>query len=388
MISLLARFLIKNPDNRSEYELRTAYGLLCGAVGIFLNILLFVLKFLAGLFSGSIAVTADAFNNLSDAGSSFVTILGFCLAGQKPDAGHPFGHGRFEYISGLAVSVLILLMGIELGRSSIDKIFHPAPIDASFWTLAALVLSIFIKLYMFLYNQRMGKRLNAPALRATALDSLSDCIATTVVLAATLCGRFWNLPLDGWCGICVAVFIFWSGFHAARDTLNPLLGTPPSHELVSQIRELVLSHKEIIGVHDLLVHDYGPGRMMISLHAEVPADQDVLTLHDEIDNIERELSDTLNCNTVIHMDPVVTDDGITDAVREKVTVLVHCIDDDIDIHDFRLVSGPTHTNIIFDAVVPYHFRISDRDVERKIKDAVRTLDGNYYAIVRVEKSYT
>lgn len=387
MITLLARLLIKE-QSRTEAQIRTAYGLLCGAVGIFLNVLLFAVKFLAGLLSGSIAITADAFNNLSDAGSSFVTILGFCLAGQKPDAGHPFGHGRFEYLSGLAVSVLILLMGMELGRSSIEKILHPSPVEAGTLTLAILVGSIAVKLYMFTYNRRLGKRLNAPALLATAADSLSDSAATAVVLASTLLGRFLHWPIDGWCGIFVAVFILWSGVHAAKDTLNPLLGTPPSPALVSQIRDLVLSHESIIGIHDLLVHDYGPGRMMLSLHAEVPAEHDILSLHDEIDNIERELSEHLGCNAVIHMDPIVTDDGITEETREKVAILVHCIDDAIDIHDFRLVAGPTHTNVIFDAVVPYRFRMSDSEVERKIKDAVRALDGNYYAVVRVEKSYT
>ena len=387
MISLLARLLIK-PEGREESELRTAYGILCGAVGICFNILLFAGKFLAGRISGSIAVTADAFNNLSDAGSSIVTLLGFRLAGQKPDSDHPFGHGRMEYLSGLAVSMLILLMGFELAKSSLDKILHPEAVDSSPLVLVILCVSIAVKLYMFFYNRQVGKKLNSTAMQATALDSLSDSVATTAVLLATLVSQFTGWEIDGWCGILVAAFILWSGFGAAKDTMDPLLGTPPSHEFVEQIRQLVLAHPTVIGIHDLVVHDYGPGRRMISLHAEVPAAENVLELHDEIDNVERELKEKLGCEAVIHMDPVVTDDGVTAKTRKRVQELVHCIDDDIDIHDFRMVAGPTHTNVIFDAVVPFHFRLTDAQVEEKIRTAVRMLDGNYYAVVHVERSYT
>ena len=387
MISLLARLFLK-PEGRDEAALRKGYGILCGAVGIGLNILLFAGKFFAGTIAGSIAITADAFNNLSDAGSSFVTLLGFQLAGQKPDSDHPFGHGRIEYLSGLAVSMLIILMGFELAKSSLDKILHPAPVDSSWLVIAILCVSICVKLYMAFYNRSLGKKLNAPAMLATAADSLSDSIATTAVLIATLVGRFSGLMIDGWCGILVAAFILWSGFNAAKDTVNPLLGTPPTHEFVEQIKELVMAHPAIIGIHDLIVHDYGPGRVMISLHAEVSASENVLDLHDEIDNVESELREKLGCEAVIHMDPIVTDDGITGETRERVAALVHCIDDEISIHDFRMVAGPSHTNVIFDAVVPYGFRLTDSEVEEKIKSAVRTLDGNYFAVVKVERSYT
>ena len=387
MISLLARLFLK-PEGRDEAALRKGYGMLCGAVGIGLNILLFAGKFFAGTIAGSIAITADAFNNLSDAGSSFVTLLGFQLAGQKPDSDHPFGHGRIEYLSGLAVSMLIILMGFELAKSSLDKILHPAPVDSSWLVIAILCVSIAVKLYMSLYNRSLGKKLNAPAMLATAADSLSDSIATTAVLIATLVGRFSGLMIDGWCGILVAAFILWSGYNAAKDTINPLLGTPPTHEFVDQIKELVMAHPAIIGIHDLIVHDYGPGRVMISLHAEVSASANVLELHDEIDNVESELREKLGCEAVIHMDPVVTDDGITGETRERVAALVHCIDDGINIHDFRMVAGPSHTNVIFDAVVPYGFRLTDAEVAEKIKTAVRTLDGNYFAVVKVERSYT
>ena len=387
MISLLARLFLKT-EGRDEAALRKEYGILCGAVGIALNVLLFAGKFFAGTLSGSIAITADAFNNLSDAGSSFVTLLGFQLAGQKPDSDHPFGHGRIEYLSGLAVSMLILLMGFELAKSSLDKILHPAPVDSSWLVIAILCVSIAVKLYMSFYNRSLGKKLNAPAMLATAADSLSDSVATTAVLIATLVGRFSGLMIDGWCGILVAAFILWSGFNAAKDTINPLLGTPPTHEFVDQIKHLVMAHPAIIGIHDLIVHDYGPGRVMISLHAEVSASENVLELHDEIDNVESELREKLGCEAVIHMDPIVTDDGVTGETRKRVASLVHCIDDEINIHDFRMVAGPSHTNVIFDAVVPYGFRLTDSEVEEKIKTAVRTLDGNYFAVVKVERSYT
>ena len=387
MITLLSRLLIR-PDGRDAAGLRQAYGILCGAVGIFLNVLLFSGKLLAGSLAGSVAITADAFNNLSDAGSSAITLLGFHLAGQKADAHHPFGHGRIEYLSGLGVAVLILLMGWELLQSSLSKILHPAPVAASPLVIAILCVSVGVKLYMAFYNWRLGRRLDSSAMRATATDSLCDSAATAAVLAATLAGHFTGKMVDGWAGLLVAAFILWSGVKAAKETIDPLLGTPPTREFVSRIRELVMAHSEIIGIHDLIVHDYGPGRVMISLHAEVPASQDVLALHDEIDNVERELREQLGCEAVIHMDPVVTDDGVTEETRRRVADLVRCIDDDITIHDFRMVSGPTHTNVIFDAVVPYDFRLSDRQVGEKIWSAVQALDGRYYAVVHVERSYT
>ena len=387
MISLLARLFLK-PEGRDEAALRKGYGILCGAVGIGLNVLLFAGKFFAGTLSGSIAITADAFNNLSDAGSSFVTMLGFQLAGQKPDSDHPFGHGRIEYLSGLGVSLLILLMGFELAKSSLEKILHPQPVEFDLLVLAILAVSIAVKLYMFFYNHRLGKKLNSSAMLATATDSLSDTVATTAVLVATLVGHFSGLMIDGWAGILVALFILWSGFNAAWDTINPLLGTPPTHEFVEEIRDLVMAHPAIIGIHDLIVHDYGPGRVMISLHAEVSAAGNVLDIHDEIDNVEKELQEKLGCHAVIHMDPIVIDDGVTADTRKRVQALVHCIDDQISIHDFRMVVGPTHTNVIFDAVVPFGFHLADDEVAKKIQDAVRALDGNYYAVVTVERSYT
>ena len=383
MISILAKYFIK-PDAEDP---RKAYGILCGLVGILLNLLLFAGKFFAGWLSGSIAITADAFNNLSDAGSSLVTLLGFQLAGQKPDPHHPFGHGRMEYLSGLAVAMFILFMGFELGKSSLSKILHPQSVDSSPLVIAILCVSIAVKLYMAFYNRSIGKKIDSAAMEATAADSLSDSLATSAVLLATLVAHFTGLLIDGWCGLLVAVFILWSGFNAAKDTINPLLGTPPTKELVESIEALVLSYPDVLGIHDLLGHDYGPGRRMVSLHAEVDAGGDILFLHDEIDNIERHLQSELHCQAVIHMDPVVTDDKEVFDVKQSVTKLVHAIDPAITLHDFRMVTGPTHTNVIFDVVVPFSYPLSDEALVQAIREKVQTLDGNYFAVVTVDKSY-
>ena len=387
MIGLLAKHLIKDYQNITAPEVRRAYGVLCGAVGIAINLLLFVLKLLAGTLAGSVAITADAFNNLSDAGASIVTLLGFRLAGQKPDTEHPFGHGRIEYISGLLVSLVILLMGFELLRDAVGAILHPEAVECSALTVSILLISICAKCYMYCYNRAVGKKINAVAMQATAADSLSDCAATTAVLLATLAGHFLHWQIDGWCGLIVSLLILLAGFQAAKDTLSPLLGQPPTEEFVQQIHDIVMANKSICGIHDLVVHDYGPGRVMISLHAEVPAHGDILALHDEIDNVEKELHDRLGCEAVIHMDPIVTNDEAVNAAHEKIAALVRSIDENISIHDFRMVTGPTHTNVIFDAVVPYRCKMSDREAEEKIKKAVHELDPHYYAVVQIDKSY-
>ena len=387
MISLLSRLFIRNRETVEDPAVRKAFGLLCGTVGILLNLLLFTGKFFAGQISGSIAITADAFNNLSDAGSSAITLMGFQLGGQKADSQHPFGHGRIEYLSGLLVSMLIVLMGFELAKTSVGKILHPQAVDFSLLSLAILAVSICVKLYMCLYNRRIGTKIGSSAMHATAMDSLSDSVATLTVLIASLIGRFIGLNIDGWSGVLVALFILWTGFSAAKDTLDPLLGQPPTPEYVKKISDLVLAHPGVLGLHDLIVHDYGPGRTMISLHAEVPASENVLELHDEIDNIECELREQLGCDAVIHMDPIVTDDGVTEETRRKVAELVRGIDPAVSIHDFRMVSGPTHTNLIFDAVVPFGFHLTDAEVEQSVKTAVRTMNGHYYAVIKVERSY-
>ena len=387
MIHFLAKHLIKDHENISSPAVRRAYGILCGCVGIGLNLLLFVGKLLAGILSRSIAVTADAVNNLSDAGSSVVTLLGFKLAAQEPDQDHPFGHGRLEYISGLVVSMVILLMGVELGKTSLENILHPEPVDFSPVVAVILCASILVKLYMVLYNRRIGKRIHSAAMAATAADSLSDCLATSAVLLGTLAGHFLDLHIDGWCGAAVALFILWSGFGAARETINPLLGQPPSPEFVEQIRSLVRAQPQIIGIHDLIVHDYGPGRRILSLHAEVPASGDILALHDVVDALEKQLNEKLGCLATIHMDPVVNDGGATTEARERVQAVVRVIDPGISIHDFRMVPGPTHTKLIFDAEVPYQCTLPDQEIRRRIQSAVQALDEAWSAVVEVEKSY-
>ena len=387
MITMLARMLLK-PEGKTEAQLRKGYGVLCGGVGVGLNLLLFLGKLLAGLASGSIAVVADAVNNLSDAGSSVVTLLGFRLAEQKPDHEHPFGHGRMEYLSGLVVSMLILLMGFELAQSSVGKILNPVPSETDWQVTAVLCAAIAVKLYMAFYNRRIGKRIGSTAMEAAALDSLSDCAATSAVLTASLVERYTDLVLDGWGGLLVALFILWSGFQAAKTTMDPLLGTPPSAEFVEEIRNLVLAHQPILGVHDIIVHDYGPGRRMISLHAEVPAEGELLELHNRIDHVERELREQLGCEAVIHMDPVCTGDGVTQETRRRVEALVRCIDGGITIHDFRVVPREGHAHLVFDAAVPFDFRLSDQEVEEKIQNAVQVLDSGFQAKVRVERSYT
>ena len=387
MVTLLAKWFIRNKDSLTEGQLRHKYGILCGALGVFLNIVLFAFKFFAGTLSGSIAITADAFNNLSDAGSSVVTLLGFKLANQKPDKEHPFGHGRMEYLSGLLVSMLIIYMGIELGKSSFSKILHPEEVVFSVVAVVILVASIAVKMYMGLYNRSVGKKINSAAMVATAADCFSDCLSTVAVLAATFVAHFAKIDIDGYVGLVVAVLIFIAGFRAARETLSPLLGQAPEQDFVQEIYALVMKYEDVVGIHDLVVHEYGPGRRMISLPAEVPSHKDIMKLHDMVDNAEMELREKLNCEAVIHMDPIGTNDSITKETRERVALLVSAIDPEFTIHDFRMVAGPTHTNVSFDVVVPHGCKLSASEVEERVKKSVRALDGNYFAVIKVESSY-
>lgn len=301
MVTLLAKHFIKDYENTKSPAVRHSYGMLCGIVGILLNILLFSGKFIAGIFSNSIAITADALNNLSDAGSSFITLAGFKLASQKPDPDHPYGHGRMEYLSGLFVSLLILLMAVELLKTSVDKILHPQSTQINPLVIAILAASILVKLYMSYYNQTIGKRIDSTALLATAADSRGDSLSTLLVLASSLISLFTGFQIDGYCGLIVGIFILYSGFNAAKDTINPLLGQAPDKAYVEKIERIVTSHNMILGIHDMMVHDYGPGRVVVSLHAEVPSDGDLLEMHDLIDHIENDLADQCCCEAVIHM---------------------------------------------------------------------------------------
>ena len=387
MISLLSKIFIRNREDTSSPAVRSAFGTLCGIMGIILNIVLFGIKMLAGILSGAISIMADAFNNLTDAGSSVITLIGFRMSGQKPDRDHPFGHGRIEYVSGLIVSMLIILVGFELGKTSLEKIITPEPVEFSIVAVIILVCSILGKAYMALYNFRIGKMISSAAMRATAQDSLNDCIATGAVLICLLISHFFNFNIDAYCGLAVSAFILFSGLRSVKETMDPLLGTPPSEEFIKQIEEIVYSYEGVEGIHDLIVHDYGPARTMISLHAEVSCDADLLETHDMIDNIEKELCETLNCDAVIHMDPIATNDELTNSVRAKVASLVTCIDPALTIHDFRMVTGPTHTNVIFDVVVPYGFKKTDEETRKNIETIVKSIDENYFSVVNIDRSY-
>lgn len=385
MITCLAKFWIRESD--SEEKKRRVYGTLGAVVGIFLNICLFVGKYLAGFLSGSIAIMADAFNNLSDAGSSFISLIGFVFSGKKPDLDHPFGHGRIEYLAGLGVSFLILLMGVELAKNSVQKILHPVSVQISTLSIAVLSASILVKLYMAYYNHAIGKKIRSATMAATATDSLSDAAATTVVLLAMLFLAVTGINIDGYCGILVAVFILAAGIGAAKETVSPLLGQAPDPEFVKEIKELVMQHEEVLGIHDMAVHDYGPGRVMVSLHAEVSGDGNIYELHDLIDRIERELKEKLHCETVIHMDPIDVGNEKTVEMKEEMVKLVKAIDERLTIHDFRMVTGTTHHNMIFDVVIPADFKLSQEELKDIIQKKVWEKWPDYYVVIDVDTAY-
>ena len=388
MITFMASLFIKDSKNYKEPSVRQAYGVLSGAVGIGLNILLFFGKWLAGTISGSIAITADAFNNLSDAGSSIITLIGFRLSGQEPDPEHPFGHGRMEYISGLLVSVAILVMGLELIWSSIGKLRSPEPIESSALVFGILIASILVKLYMFFYNHSLSKKIESAAMKATSVDSLSDTVATTLVLIATLISKYTGLLLDGWFGILVGLFILYTGGSTLKETIDLLLGQPPKQEFIDEVKEIVLGHSMVHGVHDLIVHDYGPGRVMISLHAEVDVNGDIQDIHEQIDHIEHELQEKLHCSATIHMDPIVTDDKEVLAMKAKVEEMVHFLDESFSMHDFRMVKGSTRTNLIFDVEVPRKTSYTDNEIVNWLKERIHELPGSkYFAVIQIDDEY-
>jgi len=387
MISILAKRFIKDYENMKSQHVRHNYGMLCGIMGIFLNLVLFIGKFLAGTFSHSIAITADAINNLSDAGSSFITLAGFKLASQKPDPDHPYGHGRIEYLSGLFVSLLIILMAVELLKTSVNKIIHPTETSISLLVMVILAVSILIKLYMSFYNRNIGKKIDSAALLATAADCRGDMISTLLVLISSGISYFWGFQIDGYCGLLVGLFILYSGFNAAKETIDPLLGKAPDKEYVEKIEEIVTSHDLILGIHDMMIHDYGPGRVVVSLHAEVPSDGDILEMHDLIDHIEHDLSEMCNCEAVIHMDPISVNDPETAALKEQIRIIIKDIDENLQFHDFRIVKGPTHTNLLFDVLVPYKFPIKDSELIVMIDRKVKELDPTYFIVVKVDHTY-
>ena len=389
MIDFFLRRWVKDYQDTQAPAVRQRYGTLSGVVGIVLNLLLFAGKFLAGALTASIAVIADAFNNLSDAGSSIVTLVGFRLAGQKADEDHPFGHGRMEYLSGLLISLVILLVGLELGKSSVEKILHPEEVTFSWLSVGILAAAILVKLWLFWFNRALSRRIGSTAMAATATDSLSDAAATAVVLICTFIDHYLHVNIDGVAGLVVAVFILRAGWGAAKDTLDPLLGQSPDPTLVQSIEKAVLSHDIVTGIHDLIIHDYGPGRSMLSLHAEVPMDADVLAVHDVIDDIERELKEKFHIEAVIHMDPIATKDPLTNELKAKVADLVRGIDPAMTIHDFRMTQGPHHQNLIFDVVVPHRCPLTDEEVKARIAALVADLEGGpYFTVVSIDRAYT
>ena len=386
MIEFLIRRFIPDWQQVQRTDVRERYGTLAAAVGILSNIFLCIIKGLIGLFSGSIAVTADAVNNLSDAGSSVITLLAFKIAGKPADEEHPYGHARMEYISGMAVSFIIILLGLELIGSSFEKILHPEEVGVSALTYLVLIVSIAVKLWQGMFNRNLGKRISSEALQATAADSLNDVFSTGAVLLSTLVYQFTAIPIDGWVGMLVAIFITVSGVKLIMETGSPLLGQAPDPQMVQELEEKITAYDGVIGIHDLQVHNYGPGRVFATVHAEVPANRDILVSHDIIDNIEREVGHEMNLNLVIHMDPVVTDDERLNQLHAQVQQIVAGIDSNLSMHDFRAVFGPTHTNLVFDVVVPPGFSLSDSELSRRIEQQVQTL-GSYFCVITVDHNY-
>ena len=388
MVGFLIRKFVKNADDTSDPRVRSAYGTVCGIFGIFLNIVLFAIKLFAGLVSGSLAITADAFNNLSDAGSSVITLAGFRLASKKPDPDHPFGHGRIEYISGAVVSVLIMLMGFELAKSSFGKLLAPTKPEFNVIIAVILVISILGKLYMSFYNKKFGRVIASSAMLATASDSLSDTLSTTVVLISGIVCHFTGFVyLDSICGLAVSVFIMIAGIRAIKETVSPLLGQAPSEEFVNKVFELATSDKRVLGIHDMVVHDYGPGRVMVSLHAEVSGDENVYELHEMIDALEMLISEKLGCEIVIHLDPTDLSDERLSKVREIVALAVKKLDERATFHDVRLVPGENRSNVIFDLVLPNDCALSEKDAKALINQFVASCEPTYRCVIKIDRDY-
>ena len=383
----LIRRFVKQPENTQLPQVRYAYGRLAGFTGLVCNLLLFSIKLLAGILSGSLAIIADAFNNLSDAGSVVVTLVGFKLSGAPADRDHPFGHGRMEYLSALAVAVLIIMAGFELARTAVDKILRPVAAQADLLTVLILVAAIGIKLWMAVFSHRIGKAIRSDALLAAATDSRNDVICTSLVLVCTLISLFTDITLDGYIGLAVALFVIWSGFSVIRETVSPLLGQAPDEQLVHDIEQTVLSYDGVVGIHDMMVHDYGPGRMFVSLHAEVPANGDIMHSHDTIDCIERDLLEKFNVIACIHMDPIDTDNPETLRFKEQTTEQLSLIDNRLTLHDFRVVNGPSHTNLIFDVVVPFDYP-DKASLPAVIEQRMQALDSRLFTVIQVETRYT
>ena len=389
MTSLLIRLFVKNHENTADPRVRESYGKFAGIVGIVSNVILCVMKIIIGVFSKSIAIIADGINNLADASSSIMTLVGFKLASQPEDEKHPYGHARIEYLTGLFVSILIIIIGVQLLKTSFEKILDPQPLEFSYTTVIILIIAIIIKLWQSMFNRNIGKRISSVTLLATASDSRNDVISTAAVLISVLVGKFTGLHIDGYMGCLVALFIIWSGIQLVRETSNPLLGEAPDEELVEAIRDTVANEPGVLGIHDLMVHNYGPGKIFASMHVEVDADGDLMKSHDMIDNIERHVKDSLNIEFVIHMDPVRTNDPQITRLRTIIEKAFEPLDGVESIHDFRLVPGPTHTNVIFDVVLAPSCSYPEKQIQTIADKAIKEAAGDsYFVVITFDRAYT
>ncbi len=386
-MELIFKIFIKNKDDLKNPKVRASYETFGSVTGIVMNFILFMIKLLAGIISGSVSIMADAVNNLSDAGSSVITLIGFRLSKKPASKTHPFGHGRIEYLSAVFVSLIIILMGFELFKSALAKIINPESIYADFASVLIMVLAILAKGFMFFFYNKIAKKINSDSLKAAAKDSLSDCIATGAVIIGLFIFILFDINIDAYLGLGVSLFILYTGITAVKDSLSPLLGEPPSKEMVEEIEKIVMGHDEVCGIHDLIIHNYGPDKYIITLHAEVPASGDILLLHDKIDHIERELGEKLGCIATIHMDPVETDNELVNEIKEFAASVIKSIDSSLSFHDFRIVTGNTHTNLIFDLIIPHNYKMSEDDLQQLVAYEIHRRNTHYYAVIQVEQSY-
>ena len=387
MQKILVKLFIRDYENTGNLKVREAYGTLGSITGIVVNVILAIIKYIAGILSGSISVTADAINNLSDAGSSIISLIGVKLSAKPADKDHPYGHGRVEYISALGVSFFVLLMGIELFKSSIDKIANPVPVKFNWVALIILLISIFMKLWLGFFNKKLGEKINSSPMIAVMKDSFSDCLATTVALVAIVVSAFSDINIDGYLGIIVAGFIFLAGFNILKDTMADLLGKPADKEITEQIENKLLSYDKIVGVHDMIMHDYGPGRKFASAHAEVSSKDDIMEIHDIIDLAERDIFNEFGIVISIHTDPIVTDDERINSLKDMTNDIIKEISDEMSIHDFRVVDGPTHTNLIFDLIVPHKYHLSNPQIIKIIEDKLSKIDERYFVVITIEHAF-
>ena len=387
MGDFLAKHFVKNHHDLQNTQVRVQYGKMSSFVGIFVNVLLFVIKFVTGRVFHSVAITADAVNNLSDAGSSVISLVSFKISGKPADKQHPFGHERIEYIASSVVGLFILVLGLELLKTSFGKILHPDVISFSLLTVGVLLFSIGAKLWLYKFNQNLGKRLDSSMMKATAADSLSDVLATSSVLLSTIISPLLGFQLDGYMGVVVSLLIMFSGINILKEMLDTLLGQKPSEELVHQLEEYIRKYEGVLGIHDLVIHSYGPRRSFVSVHVEVDARRDILESHDLIDNIEREIARDLDIHLVIHMDPLTMDDPDVNKWREMTAKIVAEVDASLSMHDFRVVKGVTHTNLIFDVVIPYQCPKKDRQVIEEITQKIKEKEQSLYAVITIDRFY-